>query len=48
MASAASKSNFLAKFTDTKLRALKRLTSQQFFEVWNNYDQDGELMIGGR
>lgn len=34
--------NFMSKFTDANLSALKHLTSQQFFEVWNNYDQDGK------
>lgn len=38
-----SRGNFMSKFTDLNSRALKHLTSQQFFEVWNNYDQDGEF-----
>lgn len=33
--------NFMSKFTDVNSNALKHLTSQQFFEVWSNYDQDG-------
>lgn len=38
-----SKSNFMSRFADSYSDALKHLTSQQFFEVWNNYDQDGEF-----
>lgn len=38
-----SKGNFMSRFADTYSSALKHLTSQQFFEVWNNYDQDGKL-----
>lgn len=34
--------NFMSKFADVNSNALKHLTSQQFFEVWSNYDQDGE------
>lgn len=32
----------MSKFTDANMSALKHLTSRQFFEVWSNYDQDGE------
>lgn len=35
--------NFMIKYTNKNSDALRHLTSQQFFEVWNNYDQDGEL-----
>lgn len=36
------RANFMSKFADANSNALKHLTSQQFFEVWNNYDQDGK------
>lgn len=41
---AESRCNFMTKFTDANMSALKHLTSQQFFEVWNNYDQDGKCL----
>lgn len=34
--------NFMSKFRDKDTRALNNLNSQQFIEVWNNYDKDGE------
>jgi len=34
--------NFMSKFRDKDTRVLKNLNSQQFIEVWNNYDKDGE------
>lgn len=34
--------NFMSKYTNNNSDALRHLTSKQFFEVWNNYDQDGE------
>lgn len=34
--------NFMTKFTNKNSDALRHLTSKQFFEVWSNYDQDGE------
>lgn len=33
----------MSKFTNQNVDALRHLTSKQFFEVWNNYDQDGEF-----
>lgn len=39
-----SRNNFMSKFADANSNALKHLTSQQFFEVWNNYDQDGKYL----
>lgn len=35
--------NFMTKFASKNSDALRHLTSKQFFEVWNNYDQDGEF-----
>lgn len=37
--------NFMSKFTDANMNALKHLTSRQFFEVWSNYDQDGKYLM---
>jgi hypothetical protein len=34
--------NFMSKFRDKDTRVLKNLNSQQFIEVWNNYDKDGK------
>lgn len=36
--------NFLSRFTNQNSDALRHLTSKQFFEVWSNYDQDGESL----
>jgi hypothetical protein len=35
--------NFMSKFRDKDTRVLKNLNSQQFMEVWNNYDKDGKF-----
>lgn len=35
--------NFMSKFRDKDTRVLKNLNSQQFIEVWNNYDKDGKF-----
>lgn len=37
--------NFMSKFRDKDTRMLKNLNSQQFIEVWNNYDKDGEYFV---
>jgi hypothetical protein len=34
--------NFMSQYASKNSDALRHLTSKQFFEVWNNYDQDGE------
>ena len=41
--------NFMSKFRDKETRVLNNLNSQQFIEVWNNYDKDGKYVtrIGG-
>ena len=31
----------MSKYANKNVDALRHLTSQQFFEVWSNYDQDG-------
>lgn len=39
--------NFMSKFRDKDTRVLNNLNSQQFIEVWNNYDKDGESLSSG-
>lgn len=34
--------NFLRQFRDLNTREFKQITAQQFMEVWNHYDEDGE------
>lgn len=36
--------NFLRQFRDLKTREFKQITAQQFMEVWNHYDEDGESL----
>lgn len=40
-------SNFLRQFRDLKTREFKLLSAQQFMEVWNHYDTDGNGFIEG-
>lgn len=35
--------NFMRQFRDPQSRELKKLTANQFMEVWSHYDKDGEL-----
>ena len=35
-------SNFMRQFRDSTTKELKKLTSQQFMEVWKHYDHDGK------
>ena len=35
--------NFMRQFRDAESRELKQLTAQQFMEVWDHYDDDGEI-----
>ena len=35
--------NFMSKFRDPQSRELKKLTANQFTEVWSHYDKDGTL-----
>jgi hypothetical protein len=37
--------NFLRQFRDKDTKQLKKFTAQQFQEVWNHYDTDGELHV---
>lgn len=34
--------NFMRQFRDPQSRELKKLTANQFMEVWSHYDKDGE------
>jgi len=35
--------NFMRQFRDPHSRELKKLTANQFMEVWSHYDKDGEV-----
>lgn len=35
-------SNFMRQFRDPDSRELKKLSANQFMEVWSHYDGDGE------
>ena len=35
--------NFMRQFRDSESRQLKKLTANQFMEVWSHYDADGKL-----
>lgn len=35
--------NFMRQYRDPESRELKKLSANQFMEVWSHYDQDGEL-----
>ncbi|XP_021966229.1 calbindin-32 isoform X2 [Folsomia candida] len=39
--------NFMRQFRDPTSREVKKLTANQFMEVWNHYDQDGNGYIEG-
>lgn len=34
--------NFMRQFRDPHSRELKKLTANQFMEVWSHYDKDGK------
>lgn len=36
--------NFMRQYRDPESRELKKLSANQFMEVWSHYDQDGELL----
>ncbi|XP_074645406.1 calbindin-32-like isoform X2 [Tubulanus polymorphus] len=42
-----SRGNFLRQFRDSNTKQLKQVTAQQFQEVWNHYDTDGNGYIEG-
>lgn len=37
--------NFMRQFRDPESRELKKLTANQFMEVWSHYDKDGNHLI---
>lgn len=39
--------NFMRQFRDAESRELKKLTANQFMEVWGHYDEDGNGFIEG-
>ncbi|XP_037089223.1 calbindin-32-like isoform X2 [Pollicipes pollicipes] len=39
--------NFMRQFRDAESRQLKKLTANQFMEVWSHYDEDGNGFIEG-
>lgn len=38
-------SNFMRQYRDPDSRELKKLSANQFMEVWSHYDRDGEFKI---
>jgi hypothetical protein len=36
--------NFMRQYRDPHSRELKKLSANQFMEVWSHYDKDGECM----
>ena len=40
---AAASANFMRQFRDADSRELKQLTAAQFMNIWEHYDDDGEL-----
>jgi calretinin len=37
--------NFMRQYRDPDSRELKKLSANQFMEVWSHYDKDGEARI---
>lgn len=38
-------SNFMRQFRDPDSRELKKLSANQFMEVWSHYDRDGKFLF---
>jgi hypothetical protein len=36
--------NFMRQYRDPQSRELKKLSANQFMEVWSHYDKDGECI----
>jgi hypothetical protein len=36
--------NFMRQYRDPESRELKKLSANQFMDVWSHYDKDGEFM----
>ena len=37
--------NFMRQFRDAESRELKKLTANQFMDVWGHYDEDGKRAL---
>lgn len=37
--------NFMRQYRDPESRELKKLSANQFMDVWSHYDKDGELSL---
>lgn len=37
--------NFMRQYRDPESRELKKLSANQFMDVWSHYDKDGELFL---
>lgn len=37
--------NFMRQYRDEESRELKKLSANQFMDVWNNYDKDGRIIL---
>lgn len=37
--------NFMRQYRDPDSRELKKLSANQFMEVWSHYDKDGEFFF---
>jgi hypothetical protein len=37
--------NFMRQYRDPESRELKKLSANQFMDVWSHYDKDGEKVI---
>jgi hypothetical protein len=37
--------NFMRQFRDEESRELKKLSANQFMEVWSHYDKDGKQRV---
>ena len=37
--------NFMRQYRDPESRELKKLSANQFIEVWSHYDKDGEKIL---
>jgi calretinin len=37
--------NFMRQYRDPTSRELKKLSANQFMEVWSHYDKDGKLLL---
>jgi hypothetical protein len=37
--------NFMRQYRDPESRELKKLSANQFMDVWSHYDKDGEKVV---